>query len=181
MSYKQMIDVSSTLLLDNKVIGWFQRGSETGPRALGNRSIIANPSSKWIVEYINSDIKKREWYRPFAPSVLYSEQSKIFELDTYSPYMLVTTKVKKEWQNKIPAVTHFDGTSRYQSVTQKNNKTYHDVISAFYKKSGIPVLLNTSFNGPEEPIVETPSDAIKTMIKNDLYAVVINNYIIYRK
>jgi len=181
MSYKQMIDVSSTLLLDNKVIGWFQRGSETGPRALGNRSIIANPSSKWIVEYINSDIKKREWYRPFAPSVLYSEQSKIFELDTYSPYMLVTTKVKKEWQNKIPAVTHFDGTSRYQSVTQKNNKTYHDVISAFYKKSGIPVLLNTSFNGPEEPIVETPSDAIKTMIKNDLYAVVINNYIIYRR
>jgi carbamoyltransferase len=181
MDYKTMIQVSSTMLLNNKVIGWFQGGSETGPRALGNRSIIANPSKKWIVEYINSEIKKREWYRPFAPSVLYKEQGKIFELDTYSPYMLVTTKVKKEWQDKIPAVTHFDGTSRYQSVTPDNNKIYYDVINAFYKKSGIPVVLNTSFNGAEEPIVETPADAIKTMFKNNLYAVVINNYIVYRK
>ena len=181
MDYKTMIQVSSTMLLNNKVIGWFQGGSETGPRALGNRSIIANPSKKWIVEYINSEIKKREWYRPFAPSVLYEEQGKIFELDTYSPYMLVTTKVKKEWQDKIPAVTHFDGTSRYQSVTPNNNKIYYDVINAFYKKSGIPVVLNTSFNGAEEPIVETPADAIKTMFKNNLYAVVINNYVVYRK
>lgn len=180
-SIDEVAEIASGWLADNKVIGWFQNGSECGPRALGDRSILASPRSKWMVEYINSEIKKREWYRPFAPSVLYERQAEIFELDTYSPYMLVTTTVKPEWRDKIPAVTHFDNTSRYQSVTPESNANYHKLISAFANKTGVPVVLNTSFNGPEEPIVETPGDAVHTMFKHGLYALVINNYIITRK
>ena len=177
----ESISTAAQYLSENKVIGWFNGGSESGPRALGNRSILASPSSKWMVEYINSEIKKREWYRPFAPSVLFEEQGKIFELDTYSPYMLVTTKVKPEWRDKIPGVTHFDHTSRYQSVTKELNPKYHKLITQFNNITGLPVVLNTSFNGPEEPVVETPYDAINTMLNHDLYALFINNYIITRK
>ena len=172
--------MAASMLNDNKVIGWMQNGSESGPRALGNRSMLASPKSPWMVNYINSEIKRREWYRPFAPSVLYDKQSEIFDLDTYSPYMLVTTTVKEEWKSKIPSVVHHDGTSRYQSVTLKNNEEYYNLISEFYKKSGVPVVLNTSFNGPEEPVVETPQDAINSMLKHDLYALFINDYVIYR-
>ena len=177
----ELIQAAVGALYENQVIGWMQGGSETGPRALGNRSILANPSKKWMVEYINSEIKKREWYRPFAPSVLFEDQADIFELDTYSPYMLVTTEVKQEWRDKIPAVTHFDGTSRYQSVTESNNPRYHALITEFKKATSIPVVLNTSFNGPEEPIVETPENAINTMLNHDLKVLFINNYMIYRK
>lgn len=172
--------MAASMLNGNKVIGWMQNGSESGPRALGNRSMLASPKSPWMINYINSEIKRREWYRPFAPSVLYDKQSEIFDLDTYSPYMLVTTTVKEEWKSKIPSVVHHDGTSRYQSVTLKNNEEYYNLISEFYKKSGVPVVLNTSFNGPEEPVVETPQDAINSMLKHDLYALFINDYVIYR-
>jgi carbamoyltransferase len=173
-------DIASEMLKNNKVIGWMQNSSETGPRALGNRSILANPSAHWMIHYINSEIKKREWYRPFAPSVLYDKQAEIFDLDTYSPYMLVTTTVKEEWRDKIPSVVHHDNTSRYQSVTPENNKEYYNLIDAFYKKTDIPVVLNTSFNGPEEPVVETPRDAINTMLKHGLFALFINDYLITR-
>jgi carbamoyltransferase len=173
-------NLASEMLNDNKVIGWMQNGSESGPRALGNRSMLASPKSPWMVNYINSEIKKREWYRPFAPSVLYEKQGEIFDLDTYSPYMLVTTTVKEEWRNKIPSVVHHDGTSRYQSVTPENNEEYYNLISAFHEKSGVPVVLNTSFNGPEEPVVETPEDAINSMLKHDLFALFINDYLIIR-
>ena len=181
LTEEKSIQLAAQYLSENKVIGWFNGGSESGPRALGNRSILANPSSKWMVEYINSEIKKREWYRPFAPSVLFEEQSKIFELDVYSPYMLITTSVKPEWKDKIPGVTHFDYTSRYQSVTKESNPKYYKLISEFNNLTGLPVVLNTSFNGPEEPIVETPYDAIKTMLTHGLYAVFIDNYIITKK
>ena len=121
---------------------------------------------------------KREWYRPFAPSVLYEHQSEVFNLTEYSPYMLITTTVKDEWISKIPAVTHFDKTSRLQSVSKKDNLKYHQLITAFYEQTGIPLVLNTSFNGPHEPIVETPEDAINTFIKQNLYCVIINNFLI---
>ena len=177
----QLVEIASEFLNQNKVIGWFQNGSEMGPRALGNRSILASPKDAWMPNYINSEVKLREWYRPFAPSVLFEEQADIFELDTYSPYMLVTTEVKPEWRERIPGVTHIDNTSRYQSVTSTNNPKYHKLISSFYKKSGVPVVLNTSFNGPEEPIVETPANAVNTFLKRNLFALVINNYLITRK
>lgn len=179
-NYDELVDLVSEDLKNNKVIGWMQGGSEIGPRALGNRSILASPKNSWVVNYINSDIKKREWYRPFAPSVLFEYQKDIFDLEEYSPYMLVTTKVKNEWKDKIPAVVHYDGTSRIQSVTQENNYRYYNLIHKFYQKTGIPVLLNTSFNG-SEPIVETPSDAIKTFLNTGLYSLVIGNFYIKKK
>jgi len=177
----ELIGITANYLNDNKVIGWFQGGSELGPRALGNRSILATPKHSWMTEYINNDIKRREWYRPFAPSVLYEKQSQVFNLNTYSPYMLVTTTVKKKWKDLIPAVVHIDGTSRYQSVTEENNPRYYKLIKQFENVSGLPLVLNTSFNGKDEPIVETPLDAINSFWKNNLFALIINDIIIKRR
>jgi carbamoyltransferase len=165
-------------LTQNRVIGWFQGGSEIGPRALGNRSILASPIQKWMSGHINGDIKHREWYRPFAPAVLFEHQSEIFESDVYSPHMLVTTSVKEEWRDKIPAVTHIDYSARHQSVTKENNPRFYSLINEFYNQTSVPVLLNTSFNGPHEPIVETPQEAINTFISNKLDILVIDNFII---
>ena len=167
-------------MTQNRVIGWFQGGSEIGPRALGNRSIIASPIQSWMTGHINADIKKREWYRPFAPAVMFEHQDKIFESNVYSPYMLVTTTVKPEWRNKIPAVTHVDNSARHQSVTKDSNLKFYKLIESFYTKTEVPVLLNTSFNGPKEPMVETPEDAIKTFLDINLDILVINNFIIRR-
>ena len=177
----ELIGIAANYLNDNKVIGWFQGGAELGPRALGGRSILATPKHVWMKEYINNDIKKREWYRPFAPSVLFEKQSEIFNLNTYSPYMLVTTTVKKKWKDLIPGVVHIDGTSRYQSVTEENNPRYYKLIKQFNNVSSIPLVINTSFNGKDEPIVETPLDAINSFWKNNLFALIINDIIIKRK
>ena len=179
--FSVLTDMVSEDLKNNKVVGWMQGGSETGPRALGNRSILASPREPWMVNYINSEIKKRQWYRPFAPSVLYEHQSSVFELSEYSPYMLVTTKVRPEWRNRIPSVVHFDDTSRIQSVTRDSNPRYYDLINNFYKKTGVPVILNTSFNGPSEPIVESPKNAINTFIDIGLHTLVIGDFYIKRK
>lgn len=178
--FDELIEDVSHWLTQNRVIGWFQGGSEIGPRALGNRSIIASPIQKWMCGHINSDIKGREWYRPFAPAVLFEKQFEVFESSVYSPFMLVTTEVKPEWRNKIPAVVHIDNSARHQSVTEENNPKFYKLISNFYNKTGVPVLLNTSFNGPSEPIVETPWDAIKTTLNRKLDYLVINNFLIKR-
>jgi len=130
--------------------------------------------------HINSDIKGREWYRPFAPAVLFDKQSEVFESDVYSPFMLVTTEVKSEWRDKIPAVVHIDNSARHQSVTEDNNPKFYQLIKSFYQKTGVPVLLNTSFNGPSEPIIESPSDAIKTMMDRKLDYLVLNNFLVKR-
>ena len=177
-NFDDLVENISFSLSQNRVIGWFQGGSEIGPRALGNRSIIASPINSWMTGHINSDIKRREWYRPFAPAVLFEHQGDVFESSVYSPYMLVTTTVKEEWRNKVPAITHIDNSSRHQSVTVKNNPRFYSLISKFNEKTGVPVLLNTSFNGPHEPIVETPMDAIGTFLSNNLDILVINNIVI---
>ena len=179
--YDKLNDDVTYWLTQNRVIGWFQDRSEIGPRALGNRSIIASPIQKWMCNHINMDIKKREWYRPFAPAVLFEHQSEIFESDVYSPYMLVTTTVKPEWREKIPAVTHIDNSARHQSVTPENNLKFYNLISKFYEKTNVPVLLNTSFNGPTEPIVETPTEAMNCFVENNLDFLVINNFLISRR
>jgi carbamoyltransferase len=171
----------SEIIQKNKTVGWFQDGSEIGPRALGNRSILANPSTKWMPNYINSEIKLREWYRPFAPAVIFEHQKKIFDTDFYSPNMLVTANVLEEWKNKIPAVVHVDGTSRYQSVTENSNYKFYSLITSFYMLTGIPVLLNTSFNGPDEPIVESPTNALNTFFKRKLDYLVIDNFLISKR
>ena len=180
-SFEQLLEDVSYWLTQNRVVGWFQGGSEIGPRALGNRSILASPMSSWMTGHINNDIKKREWYRPFAPAVMFEHQSDIFESNVYSPHMLVTTTVKEEWRNKIPAVTHVDNSARHQSVTETNNPRFYSLIKKFYEKTGVPVLLNTSFNGPKEPIVETPIDAIKTFIEIGLDFLVLDNVLIRKK
>lgn len=174
------VDISYWLT-QNRVVGWFQGGGEIGPRALGNRSIIASPIEKWMTGHINSDVKGREWYRPFAPAVLFEHQSEVFESDVFSPYMLVTTTVKEEWRDKIPAVTHIDNSARHQSVTPESNEKFYKLISKFYEKTNVPVLLNTSFNGPGDPMVETPKDAIDTFLKTGLDILVIENFIIRKK
>lgn len=179
-NFTYLLEKVSDILEKQNVIGWFQGGSELGPRALGNRSILASPEKKWMTNHINNDIKKREWYRPFAPAVLFEYQSDIFNLSDFSPNMLLTTTVKEEWLEKIPAVVHIDNTSRVQSVTEETNYKFYHLISSFYKRTGIPVLLNTSFNGPEEPIVETPKNAIDSFLKNNLNYLVIDNFIIKR-
>ena len=180
-NFDNLLEDVSYWLTQNRVIGWFQNGSEIGPRALGNRSILASPINSWMTGHINSDIKKREWYRPFAPAVLFEHQSEIFESDVYSPYMLVTTTVKENWRNKIPAVTHVDFTARHQSVTEKSNPRFYSLIKKFYEKTGVPVLLNTSFNGPKEPMVETPRNAIVSFIETNLDFLVLNNILIHKR
>lgn len=180
-NFEVLVEDVSYWLTQNRVIGWFQDGSEIGPRALGNRSILASPIQPWMTGHINSDIKKREWYRPFAPAVMYEHQSKIFWSDVYSPYMLVTTTVNPEWRSKIPAVTHIDNSARHQSVTSESNNKFYKLIESFYKKTNVPVLLNTSFNGPKEPIVETPLDAIKTFKEIGLDFLVLENILIKKK
>jgi len=178
--FDKLTEVVSNYLSENKVVGWMQGGSEIGPRALGNRSILASPQKPWMEKNINF-LKGREWYRPFAPAVLYDHQSDIFESDVFSPYMLVTTTVKEEWRDKIPAVTHIDYSSRHQSVTPKTNQRFYKLLQKFFDKTGVPVLLNTSFNGPDEPIIETPSDALKTFLDRKLDILVIGDYLITRK
>jgi len=179
-NFDELINDITFQITENRVIGWFQDGSEIGPRALGNRSILASPIKPWMKDHINNDIKKREWYRPFAPAVLFEHQNEIFESEIYSPYMLLTTTVREEWRNKIPSVTHIDNSARHQSVTLNNNPKFYNLIKRFYEMTGVPVLLNTSFNGPNEPIVESPKDAILTFLNNNLDYLVINNFIISR-
>jgi carbamoyltransferase len=168
------------LLKTNKVVGLHQGGSEIGPRALGNRSILASPTETWMQDYVNHSIKNREWYRPFAPSVLHEKSNEVFDLEEFSPYMLITCKARDNWKDKIPAVVHTDGSSRIQSVHKDMNPFYHNIISNFNDLTGIPVVLNTSFNGNYEPVVETPYDAIASFWKNGLDAVMVGHLLIVK-
>ena len=153
------------------VIAWFQGRSEIGPRALGHRSIIADPRKKALVRFINESVKKRESFRPFAPSCLAEEAMNWFDLgddltdpSNISPFMSMTAMVKENKREIIPAVTHVDGSSRLQTVTQNDESNYYAFISNFFKRTGVPMVLNTSFNTlPSEPIVETPRDAIRSV------------------
>ena len=147
------------LLDDQNIISVFGGGSESGRRALGNRSILADPRSTKMKDKINEKVKHRQWYRPFAPSILREEVSNWFDREVDSPYMSFCLKFKEDMKDKVPAVLHFDGTARLQTVSEKDNKWYHGFISKWFKKSGVPIVLNTSFND-REPIVETPEHAI---------------------
>jgi carbamoyltransferase len=177
-NFDDIVETITDRLIENKVIGWFQGVSEIGPRALGNRSIIASPTSKWMKDRVNHDHKHREWYRPFAPAVIFDLQKEIFQTDYFSPFMLVTATVADEWKERIPAVVHIDGSARFQSVTPKSNEKFFKLINKFYEKTGIPVLLNTSYNGGHEPMIETPFDAIKSFLDCNLDFLIAENYII---
>jgi carbamoyltransferase len=160
-------------IADGQIIGWFQGKSESGHRALGNRSILADPRNPKIKSIINHTIKQREDFRPFAPSVLEEHYQDYFDTKSPSPYMSRIVKVKSY---DIPGVTHFDNTARIQTVNREQNEKFYDLINEFYKITGVPMLLNTSFNC-QEPIVETPEEAIDTFNRTEMDILVINDYI----
>tara|TARA_B100001123_G_C15317772_1_gene1026769 strand:+ start:1634 stop:3247 length:1614 start_codon:yes stop_codon:yes gene_type:complete len=171
--------VASELLVDGKVIGWHQGRSEIGARALGHRSILADPRSKEMKMEINKKIKYREEFRPFAPAVALEDSNEFFEINnTEIPFMNITVKAKKEKIKDIPATVHVDGTSRVQTVSNKDDNGFHKLITEFKRKTNIPVVLNTSFNLKGQPIVESPRDAIMTFYGCGLDALVIGNYLI---
>ena len=165
------------LLYRDKIIGWFQDGSELGPRALGHRSILANPSERNNLNTINNYIKMRENWRPLAPVVPAELFDLIFDVKNYdlTEFMLRTIPIKKEWQKKLCAVCHIDGTTRPQRLVREVNPELYDLIMEFYKQTGIPCLINTSFNGKNEPIIETPSEAISFLERTDKLDYIIFN------
>lgn len=168
-------------IANNKIIAWYQGGCEFGPRALGHRSILADPRNPNIKDILNSRVKFREGFRPFAPSVLYDSVDQFFVEKISSPYMLFAETIKPEMRDKVPGIVHVDGTARLQTVTKEDNGIYADLIECFGKITGIPMIVNTSFNIKGEPICETPEDALKCFLKTDIDILYINNYVIYKK
>lgn len=163
-------------IVKGDVIGWFQGRMEWGPRALGNRSILVHPGLPNMKDVLNARIKRREWFRPFAPVVLAERQADIFEHTHPSPFMLHVYKIKPAWREKLCAVNHVDNTGRLQTVARDENPLYYDLVAEFDKRTGIPVLLNTSFN-ENEPIVCTPAEAIDCFQRTKMDVLVIGSYI----
>tara|TARA_B100000949_G_C14206997_1_gene418563 strand:+ start:51 stop:881 length:831 start_codon:yes stop_codon:yes gene_type:complete len=171
-------ETAAGLLENGKIIGWFQGRMEFGPRALGNRSILAPPYPASIKDQVNRDVKHREIFRPFAPAVLEEKYNDYFEKCANSKYMLVNTFIKPESLSKIPAVSHVDHTARVQTVSETSNARFYNLIKYFGEKTGIPVVLNTSFNDKNMPIVCTPNDAIECFLNTDMSYLVIGNYLL---
>ena len=176
-NFNQLCEKAVNELTNNGVIGWFQGKMEFGPRALGNRSILADPRKEIMKEIINKKIKRRENFRPFAPSVLKEYQNEWFSENFDNIYMSSVMKAKFDKIKLIPAVVHVDGTSRVQTVTKENNYKFHNLIKKFYEKTNVPMLLNTSFN-ENEPIVRKPEEAIKCLLRTDMDSLFINDYLI---
>lgn len=164
---------------NQKIIAWFIGGSEIGPRALGHRSILVDPRNPEMKNILNSKIKHREKFRPFAPAILEEKVNEYFMTETKANYMLEVHPIRPEKINKIPATAHVDGTGRLQTVNKEDSPEYYSLINEFYKITGVPVLLNTSFND-NEPIVETPEDSIITLLNTNIDILVIDNFVIYK-
>ena len=198
LDYENLISQTSDHLSNEKAIGWFQGRMEFGPRALGGRSILGDPRSEKMQKNLNLKVKYRESFRPFAPSILKEDLSNWFNLNVESPYMLLVAEINSDKKiemtdeqkqlfgieklnikrSEIPAVTHVDYSARIQTVTQKNNKPYYDLISKFKEKTGCPVVVNTSFNVRGEPIVNTPEDAFNCFMGTELDFLVIGNCVL---
>ena len=174
---ESLLQNTAKLITEGNIVGWYQGKMEWGPRALGNRSILADPRNKKMKEILNEKIKHRESFRPFAPSIMEEYISDYFEIDIPSPYMLMVAKIKQP--EKIPAVTHVDGTGRLQSVSKDSNPLYYDLINEFYKITNVPVIINTSMNVMGEPIVNTPEQAYNMVLKTDMDCIVLGNNIIF--
>ena len=197
LSDDALINATVAALEDGKAAGWFQGRMEFGPRALGARSILADPRSPDAQRTLNLKVKQRESFRPFAPSVLQAKAAEWFEIDRDSPYMLLTANVKAERRvpvdpvrdaveagvervnvprSQIPAVTHVDYSARLQTVHQETNPRYHALLEAFEARTGCPVLVNTSFNVNEEPIVCSPADAYACFMGTDIDCLAIGKF-----
>lgn len=172
------IQRTARLLAEGKIVGWFQDGSEFGPRALGRRSILADPRNTEARRFINSEIKFREDFRPFAPSVLREDVMKFFQNDRESPYMILVDQVRSEWKDKLRSIVHEDGSCRIQTVTEDWNPKFYRLLQEFKKLTGISVLLNTSFNRKGMPIVETPDEALQFFYSSKLDCLTIHDYVV---
>jgi len=174
-----LLEATAEQIAAGNVVGWFQGRMEWGPRALGNRSIVAHPGLPNMKDVLNARIKHREWFRPFAPSILAEYQHEYFEHDHPSPFMLHVYKIRPEKQNSLCAVNHVDDTGRLQTVTREENALYYDLISAFQRKTGLPVILNTSFN-ENEPIVCTPEEAIDCFQRTRMDVLAIGPFLVLK-
>lgn len=176
-AHRQMIEVAARSLASGSVIAWFQGRSEFGPRALGNRSILADPRDPAMRDKLNLKIKMRERYRPYAPAVLEERAAEFFDLDGPSPSMLRVVPVKTM---SLPAITHVDGSARVQTVSRRDNAMFYDLIHTFAEITGIPVVLNTSFNRAGQPIVETPRDAVDAFLAMKMDMLIIHDHVVTR-
>ena len=167
------------LLVDGNVVGWFQGKAEFGPRALGGRSIIVDPRRQDAKDLLNAKIKRRESFRPFAPSILKEFVNEYFEVNDSVPFMEKVFPIRPEKHNIIPAVTHIDGTGRLQTVDKNYSPKYYQLINEFYKLSNVPILLNTSFN-ENEPIVNIPEHALDCYLRTSMDVLVLENCLITR-
>jgi carbamoyltransferase len=165
---------------DGKVVGWFQGRMEWGPRALGNRSIVCDPRRADMKALLNAKIKRRESFRPFAPSVLEEAVGEWFEEEDAVPFMMQVFQIREEKRRLIPAVTHVDGSGRLQTVSSSTNPRYHRLIQTFRALTGIPMVLNTSFN-ENEPVVCKPQEALDCFLRTKMDLLVIGNTIIFRR
>jgi carbamoyltransferase len=183
-SVDAVVSETARLIAEGKVVGWFQGRMEWGPRALGGRSILANPCDPAMRDTLNLKVKHREAFRPFAPSVCAEDAPTYFECDQPLPipadYMLMVYPVRPEWRAKLPAVTHVDGTGRLQTVRRETEPLYHDLIQAVGKRTGIPMVVNTSFNVRGEPLVCTPEDAYRCMMGTGIDCLVMEDFLIWR-
>jgi carbamoyltransferase len=181
LSYQSLgnpADTAADLLVRDQLIGWYQGREEFGPRALGNRSILADPRDVRNRDRVNNAVKFREDWRPFAPSVLEEAGTSLFENYHTTPFMTLTFQVRPEKKAAIAAAVHVDGSARVQSVTRDQNERYYDLIKSFAAKTGVPAVLNTSFNLKGEPIVNSPFDAIRTFYTSGLDALILDRYLI---
>ena len=176
--YENIEDVAAKMLHEGQIIGWFQGKMEIGPRALGNRSILANPTMPGMKDKINAEVKHREAYRPFAPSAIVEQAGRFFEDLGDNPFMLKVCNVLPEMRDRLPAITHVDGSARLQTVHKEINPRYHALISKLGELNDTPVVLNTSFNIMGEPIVESPLDAIRCFYSTGLDSLVVGNFLL---
>ncbi|HET9328767.1 MAG TPA: carbamoyltransferase C-terminal domain-containing protein, partial [Candidatus Eisenbacteria bacterium] len=172
---QDLLDVTTEALAKGKIVGWFQGREEWGPRALGNRSILCNPAVPDMKATLNARIKNREPFRPFAPIIREEDLPTVFEGTHPVPFMIIVYKVRPEWRPKLPAITHEDGTGRVQTINRDQNALSYDLITTFQQRTGVPVLLNTSFN-ENEPIVHTPEQAIDCFERTRMDALCIGSY-----
>jgi carbamoyltransferase len=176
-----LASVMVDLLASGHVVGLHQGRSESGPRALGNRSILGDPRRPAMQDYINDEVKGREWFRPLAPLVLADHAERIFDVDRPAPFMQYAADVRPQYREQYPGITHVDGSARLQSVEPRQTPFLHGLLSAWYERTGSPVLINTSLNGPGDPLTETPQESIETLRKTNMHALALPPYLLRKR
>jgi carbamoyltransferase len=164
-----------------RVVALHSGRSESGPRALGNRSILADARHPAMRDFINFQVKGREWFRPLAPIVLAEEASRFFDIDRPAPFMQIAADVRPEFRDRLPAVTHVDGTARIQTVDAENTPFLHELLTRFQARTGCPVLLNTSLNGPGDPLTETAAHSLQTFRQTAIHALVLPPFLVQKR